>query len=728
MAKKLGFFLCTGCGIGEALDAAALTKVAAKEYKVPVCKEHGYLCSAEGVELIKSEIEAQGVDGFVIAACSNRVNGDVFKFPGVFMDRVNLREQVIWVHEADDEDTQMLAEDQVRMGLEKIKAGEAPAPFIGENLSKTVLVVGGGLAGMTAALEAAKAGYPAVLVEKEATLGGWLNKVYKTTPMAAPFTTPEDPNVAGRVAEIEANPNIKVFTGAVIEKIAGGPGMFDAEINQGGNIVAERVGAIVLATGSKPNEAKLDYLGYGVYPNVITHAEFEAKAKAGQIGAQKVAFIQCAGSRDAERLAYCSAACCVETLKQTIILKELAPEAMAYVFYKDIRSSGQYEHFYKSAQETGAVFIKGEITGISEAGGKLVVESEDILLGGNANVEDIDLVVLANGMIPSNKATEAIVAAAGEGDAASEAAATQEAAEKILNLQYRQGPELPNLKYGFPDSHFICFPYETRRTGIYACGSVRAPMDMAKAVGDATGAALKAIQAVEATSGGAAVHPRSGDLSYPEFALQRCTQCKRCTEECPFGAINEDAKGNPLPNPTRCRRCGTCMGACPERIISFKNYSVAMIGNMVKAVEVPEEDEEKPRILILACENDAMPALDMAGINRLKYNSWVRILPVRCLGSLNLVWIADSMSKGFDGVLLLGCKHGDDYQCHFMKGSELAEIRLSKVSETLDRLGLESDRVRMIQINIMDYAELPKIIDKFAEDLEEFGPNPMKGF
>ncbi|RYD03786.1 hypothetical protein N752_17000 [Desulforamulus aquiferis] len=122
---------------------------------------------------------------------------------------------------------------------------------------------------------------------------------------------------------------------------------------------------------------------------------------------------------------------------------------------------------------------------------------------------------------------------------------------------------------------------------------MRAPMDMAKAVGDATGAALKAIQCVEATAGGAAVHPRSGDLSYPEFALQRCTQCKRCTEECPFGAINEDAKGNPLPNPTRCRRCGTCMGACPERIISFKNYSVAMVGNMVKAVEVPEEDEEK---------------------------------------------------------------------------------------------------------------------------------------
>ena len=153
----------------------------------------------------------------------------------------------------------------------------------------------------------------------------------------------------------------------------------------------------------------------------------------------------------------------------------------------------------------------------------------------------------------------------------------------ILKLDYRQGPEVPNLRYGYPDSHFICFPYETRRTGIYAAGTVRRAMDMAAAKRDAAGAALKAIQCVEMISRGEAVHPRAGDQTYPEFFMQRCTQCKRCTEECPFGAINEDEKANPLPNPTRCRRCGVCMGACPERIISFKNYSVDMIGTMIKA-------------------------------------------------------------------------------------------------------------------------------------------------
>jgi len=233
---------------------------------------------------------------------------------------------------------------------------------------------------------------------------------------------------------------------------------------------------------------------------------------------------------------------------------------------------------------------------------------------------------------------------------------------------------------------------------------------------------------VEMVSEGSALHPRAGDKSYPELFMQRCTQCKRCTEECPFGMYNEDEKFNPLPNPTRCRRCAICMGSCPERIISFKDYSVGMIGSMIKAIEVPEEDEEKPRILILACENDAYPALDMVGLRRGRYNAYVRIIPLRCLGSLNMIWIADSLSKGIDGILLLGCKHGEDYQCHFMKGSELANYRMAKIQETLNRLVLEADRVRVEQVEISDYRKIPAIIDEFLETIEDVGPNPYKGF
>ena len=450
---------------------------------------------------------------------------------------------------------------------------------------------------------------------------------------------------------------------------------------------------------------------------------------------KNVLFVQCAGSRDPEHLPYCSSVCCLVSLKQATYVKEQDPEAVNYILYKDMRTVGQAEDFYRKSQNDGDIFIRGAVSDVGESGGKLYVEADDELLGEKIKVEDLDLVVLAVGMVPAAKpeVTPKIKAPA-DAEGADEEGMIEVVpdsgffATAALHLDYRQGPELPTLKYGFPDSNFICFPYETRRTGIYTAGCVRRPMEIDMAKNDATGAAMKAIQCAEATAQGIAVHPRAGDMSYPEFAMQRCTQCKRCTEECPFGAINEDEKANPLPNPTRCRRCGVCMGACPERIISFKNYSVNMIGNMIKAIEVPEEDEEKPRVIALVCENDAYPALDMAGIKKMKWSPYIRFIPVRCLGSVNLVWVADSMSRGIDGILLLGCRHGDDYQCHFIKGSELAETRLSKVSETLDRLALESDRVKYVEVSITDYDKVPGIIDEFMETIEEVGPNPYKGW
>lgn len=254
-------------------------------------------------------------------------------------------------------------------------------------------------------------------------------------------------------------------------------------------------------------------------------------------------------------------------------------------------------------------------------------------------------------------------------------------------------------------------------------------MRVGQVVEDATGAALKAIQAIYATSKGRAVHPRAGDETFPEFQMTRCTQCKRCTEECPFGAINEDADANPLPNPTRCRRCGVCMGACPERIISFKNYSVGQIGDMIKGMDIPDEDEEKPRVAVLVCENDALPAIDMAASQGAKWSPFVRFIPVRCLGSVNLVWIADALSAGVDGVILFGCRRGEDYQCHFVRGSELANVRMSKIAETLQRLALEEERVLVEEISINDLAKIPTVINDFVETIvDDIGMNPFKGF
>jgi quinone-modifying oxidoreductase subunit QmoB len=152
-----------------------------------------------------------------------------------------------------------------------------------------------------------------------------------------------------------------------------------------------------------------------------------------------------------------------------------------------------------------------------------------------------------------------------------------------------------------------------------------------------------------------------------------------------------------------------------------------MIASMIKAIEVPEEEEEKPRVLVFMCENDAYPALDIAGLNRMQYDPSVRVIPLRCLGSLNLVWIADALSSGIDGIMLIGCKYGDDYQCHFIQGSELANRRLENVKETLQRLRLERERVALTQLSINESAKLPVLINSFMERIREIGPNPYKG-
>lgn len=743
MEKKIGVYVCTGCGIGEAIDIAPIKELLDEEFDISICKEHKFLCGPEGIGLINKDISNEGVNTIVVCACSPRVNHDVFNFgTDRIVELVNLREQVVWSQPPGEEDTQMLAEDYIRMGCSKANDMELPEPYKAEEeYSKDILVVGGGLAGMTAALEAAKAGYNAIIVEKEDKLGGFLRKMKKR--LAPPYEDLYDTGLEELVKEIGENPNIKVYTSATIEKISGAPGLFSVDIKSNGNITKEKVGAIIQATGWSPYDPKkLENLGYGKFKDVVTNVELEQMASNGGIkrpsdgqAPKNVLFIQCAGQRDPEHLPYCSSVCCLVSLKQAAYIKEQDPEAVCYILFKDMRTVGQAEEFYKKSQLAGNIFVRGSITDVGEAEGKLFVEAEDEFLGEKIRIEELDMIVLATGMVPRSKPETTPKIKAPEGAEGADEEGMIEVlpdsgfyATPALRLEYRQGPELPTLKYGFPDSHFICFPYETRRTAIYAAGCIRRPMETIRVMEDAAGAAMKAIQCIEMTEKGMAVHPRSGDMSYPEVNLQRCTQCKRCTEECPFGAINEDEKANPLFNPTRCRRCGTCMGACPEKIVSFKNYSVQMIGNMISKIHVPEEDEEKPRVIVFVCENDAYPAIDMAGVKRLSWSPYVRLIPIRCLGSLNLVWIADALSRGIDGILLLGCRHGDDYQCHFIKGSELATVRLSKISETLDRLALESERVRFEEVGISDYQRVPQIIEDFMKTIEEVGPNPYKGW
>jgi quinone-modifying oxidoreductase subunit QmoB len=735
--KKFAGYICTGCGIGERLDTKQLEQVATREGKMSLCRQHPMLCSKEGVELIRNDIANEGVTHVMLAACSRRAKVEAFHFTDVAVSRGNLREGVIWLRPEGDEHqetTQEMADDYVRMACAEVRFMTQPSSSAEQGLVRKILVVGGGITGMTAAVEAAEAGYDVDIVEKAAQLGGHAAQLYRRVPIRAPYADPEDTGVEALIARIEASSRITVHLNARVGRTTGAPGRFAVDIStESGSTVTEQFGAIVQASGFVPYDAnKLPEFAYGKTKDVVTNLELEALVKAANGGPIKrpsdgkevksVAFVQCAGQRSDKEghLPYCSGYCCTTSIKQAMYFKERNVGCDTTVLFSDLRTPGAPgEDFYRSAQQKQVTFSKGQVSEVVP-GATLKVKFKDLILNEDTEM-DCDLVVLATGMV-ANSGPDPYA----ETENVGVKPVAEIPVESILNLDYRQGTELPQLKYGFVDSHFICFPYETRRTGIYAAGPVRRPMDIRQAQDDATGAALKAIQALESAAGGRAVHPRVGDLSFPRFRKEGCTQCKRCTVECPFGAINEDEQRYPVFNEARCRRCGTCMGACPVRVISFDNYSVDTVGQQLKAVDVPDEFSEKPRILVLACENDAYPALDQAALSGQEITPFARVIPVRCLGSVSLSWITDSLNSGYDGVVMMGCQRGEDYQCHFVRGSAMAAERLSKVGDTLKQLNLEEERVVVHEVAITDIERAPRLINEMKATIDKIGMSPFK--
>lgn len=715
MSAKLGVYVCSGCGIGECVDTQKLESIAQSEGKAAIIRTSTAFC-LEDAALIHADVTAGVVDGVVVAACSPRVNTDVFRSVSAFVERVNLREQVAWSHPPNAEETQNLANDYLRMGMVRTHKATLPAAYTEMN-ERTVLVIGGGVAGLAAADDASGTGFSVVLVEKSPHLGGFAVRLHKQFPKRPPYRDACPVDVSRIIGDLNTRPNVRLLMSSEVAEVAGQPGRFVATIRRpDGSTESVVAGAIVVATGWTPGHADtFTNYGLGVLRNVVTSVDLEEMAARGSIvrpsdrrAPRRVALLLCDGRGDVAHLPYRRNVSSLVALKQALYVREQVPDSTVYVLYKDMQTPGQHEYFYRRVQENpGILFSCGDVRRVSEdASASVMIEVDDTVIGGSMRLA-VDLLVVSADMVPTTR---------------------DPAHDGVINLRYLQGKELPTTTFGFADSHFICFPYETRRTGIYAAGSVRHAMDLAASAQDGSAAALKAIQCIEQSSAGAAVHPRVGDQSYPEFFLQKCTSCGRCTQECPFGALELDEKNRPRLDPNRCRRCGICMGACPVQIISFDDYSVDMVSSMIRAVEIPEDDPEKPRILVFACENDAYPALDMAGIGRLQYASSVRVIPVRCLGSVNSILIADAVARGFDGVALMGCRSGADYQCHFIRGSELLQTRMQNVAETLSRLALEPERVQVMEVAISEAHRIPELLDGFVETIKRVGPNPMKGF
>jgi quinone-modifying oxidoreductase subunit QmoB len=351
---------------------------------------------------------------------------------------------------------------------------------------------------------------------------------------------------------------------------------------------------------------------------------------------------------------------------------------------------------------------KGEVMKVSKNGDGLIVEADNTLLGEKLQVK-ADLVVLGAGMVPVTKD------------------------DPVVNLAYRQGPASGTSACSTAMSipTLSAFPTKPSAPASMPPAASGAAMTMEEAIEDASGAALKAIQCLESVNRGVSVHPRSGDMTFPDFFFQRCTQCKRCTEECPFGALDDDEKGTPKPNPTRCRRCGTCMGACPERIIGFADYNIDSIGSMVKSIGVPSEDDYTNR-----------PAHSGPGLRkrRLSGPGHGRPQPARLLGGRALIpgplpglgerdLDQGRPLPGYGRRLSAGLQARRRLPVPFRQGQRAGRHPHEEDRRRPASLALENERVAQFEVAIDEYDKVPQIINDFVESMvEDLGPNPFKGF
>jgi heterodisulfide reductase subunit A len=586
--KRIGVFVCH-CGINIA-DTVDVERVAEeiREYPgVAYAVEYTYMCSDPGQNLIKEAIRDHNLDGVVVAACSPTMHETTFRKTTASeglnpyqCEIANIREQCSWAHQEVQAEATAKAVEIIKTIVEKVRYDESLVPLT-LPLIKRAMVIGGGVAGLQAALDIADAGYPVILVEKEAGLGGHVAQLSGTY---LNFDAAPD-MLASMIERVEEHPRIQVLTGAEVQEAGGYVGNFTVKVSQRGDrstgqreeslvdsspsdlqsLSSFDVGAIVVATGYElyPKEELGEY-GGGKYPDVIDGLQFERMlASDGPTGGvirrpsdgkvpQEVVFVQCAGSRDPEgHKPYCSKVCCMYVAKQAIMYKQRVPQGQAYVFYIDIRSQGKgYEEFVQRAMEDyDVLYLRGKVSKVFGEDSKVVVWGVDTLTGTPLEV-DADLVVLATATVPS-------------------------AGAKDLGQCLRVSVD----EHGFfSEAHPKLRPVESLTAGIFLAGAGQFPKDIPETIAQASGAAAKVLQ----------LFSQREMVQEPTIAHvneELCSGCGLCVAACPYEARTMHPwRPIAVVNQALCQGCSACVAVCPNKACSVHNFDTAQVLAMMDAL------------------------------------------------------------------------------------------------------------------------------------------------
>ena len=548
---RIGVFVCDcGSNIAGYLDVKALAEYAKSLPNVAYVKENLYTCSENGINEIKAAIKEQNLNRVGVASCTPRTHEPLFRGtcgegglnPYLF-EMVNIRDQCSWVHMQERESGTAKARDLIRMGVAKAALLKPQEP-IQSPMDPRAMVIGGGIAGMTAALALANRGYETTLIEKSADLGGLLLKLDKLAPSGA-----DAEQIVRKQAEaVKKHPNIRLLASTRIDEVKGYIGNFKVSASVNGAKEEFSSGVIVVATGAEVFKPAGLY-GYDG-EKVITQLELEERFKSGKFGAQNVVMIQCVGARNEDRK-YCSRICCMVAIKNAIEIKERNPKAGVRILYRDIQAYGtENEALYLHAKELGVIFIKYDPARPPKVeDGKVLVYHQ--LLGREISLPQ-DMVVLSTPLV------------AGEDN---------ETISQLLRVS------LDENKF-FLEGHVKLKPLDFATDGIYLCGNAHYPASVREAISQALGAASRA--SIPLSKGVMTVEPIVSTLVDEEA----CRGCGLCAALCPYGALEivRTEKGRKVKViPVACKGCGVCAATCYQHALSVNSYTDEQIGDQIKA-------------------------------------------------------------------------------------------------------------------------------------------------
>ncbi|TXT56919.1 MAG: hypothetical protein BAJATHORv1_20517 [Candidatus Thorarchaeota archaeon] len=702
---KTSVILCT-CGKQLGLDYDFLVRQIDELDSTSVVVLHDLVCQPEGLDKI-TELVAEGP--VVVAACtSQKIKPRIDQFlsskkkNSSLVHYVNIREHSAWVHD----DQKEASEKTLAMIRGMIRRACLSEPLVVEkkDIPNHVTVIGGGIAGIEAALSLENLGYSVTLIELTDELGGHVAHL----PVVAPTGKSGKEILSSRLKSLKESKNIEVLYNSHVRFVEGELGNFTIHyLSESQKEKTIRTSAVVLAMGfTEFKPIGMDEYRYGTNPDVVTQYELSQMISSGNLErpsdgkpVKDVIMVQCVGSRSEDYKRDCSKLCCTFAIDNSLEILHHNPEAQIRVIYMDIRVPFENEMIYKESREKGVDYIRGRVSMVWEKNGETYVRFYDSLLDQHFEVSP-DLVVLSSAILPPDGLAEL-----GE----------------TLGYYLEEDGHVKEL-YGKLRRN------ETRRRGVVAVGAITRPQFVSESITEAQAGALmihNELQqgAIEKLSRGAVL------------SIDDCVGCSLCAQQCPRGVplmieqteaeAEDEAKKilfKAAIDTLNCHACGVCQSLCPSGATQLNFLNNEQLWSEIEAV-LENVGPDDPQTLCFYCEECSVSTIDIVGTRKLKYPANTRMISVPCAGRVSIIDILKAFENGASTVMIAACETD---RCHVGgTGNEIAQVQVDVAREILNAIGWNGERVDMFRMFSAEPERFTNAINEMVRRAKEFGPTPV---